>query len=400
MASAMALTAAQSHAEKVFLTSTVGAQNYIYVVTTESPGTLWPGVPANGIHVTGMQTNEELEAIDFRTATGELYGVGDSSRLYRLDVNLEATPPTASATALSAQPFTPTMAGSRFGMSFIPNTDRIRITSTDEENFQLNPFNGARTSATPLNPAANIVDIACSNDFAGADSTVTYGIDSVSDTLYTISGDNGGLQAVGPLGINISLASSIDFAGSTLYAAMETASPNALYTINTSTGAATLVGSIATTAILRGIAIQPEQMAVKKKSLKVTFTGNRDVISANGVVDVPSGFTAAGSSIFLRVGEVEKTFELDAAGKAKVGNDSFSFKVKTKNGITTGAIKFALKKGSFGEYLSPFGVVSGDVSATPLHIPISFTAGGHYFQSSPALTWSYSATTKSGGKAK
>ena len=37
------------------------------------------------VKVTGLQPDESLLGIDMRPATGELYGLGSSSRLYRID---------------------------------------------------------------------------------------------------------------------------------------------------------------------------------------------------------------------------------------------------------------------------------------------------------------------------
>src|SRR3954447_10364851 len=58
--------------------------------------------PSAPTPVTGMQGGETLIGIDQRPATGQLYGIGSTGRIYVLD------PTTGAATAISAAPaFTP-----------------------------------------------------------------------------------------------------------------------------------------------------------------------------------------------------------------------------------------------------------------------------------------------------
>jgi len=42
------------------------------------------GTPISTMSITGLQSGETLLAIDFRPATGQLYGVGSTSRLYSI----------------------------------------------------------------------------------------------------------------------------------------------------------------------------------------------------------------------------------------------------------------------------------------------------------------------------
>src|SRR5688572_5546900 len=44
-----------------------------------------PGALLSDVAVTGLTSGESLEGIDFRPATGELYGLGSTGQLYRLD---------------------------------------------------------------------------------------------------------------------------------------------------------------------------------------------------------------------------------------------------------------------------------------------------------------------------
>ena len=51
-----------------------------------------PGMTGAPIPVTGLQPNEQLCGIDFRPANGELYAVGSTARLYKIDTATEAPP--------------------------------------------------------------------------------------------------------------------------------------------------------------------------------------------------------------------------------------------------------------------------------------------------------------------
>ena len=103
-----------------------------------------------------------------------------------------------------------------------------------------------------------MVGVAYSNNFGGAAQTTLFGIDSGRDVLVRQGGINGSptpnggqLTTLGPLGVNtiddvgfdISGVTGIAFASLTSRVGpLDTSSD--LYTINLSTGAATLVGSI------------------------------------------------------------------------------------------------------------------------------------------------------------
>ena len=103
------------------------------------------------VPITGMQAGETLLGIDQRPATGQLYGLGSTNRLYLID------PATGVATAVSAAPFA-ALDGTAFGFDFNPTVDAIRVVSNNEQNFRLNPNTGAIAGqATPRSvpPAAS-----------------------------------------------------------------------------------------------------------------------------------------------------------------------------------------------------------------------------------------------------
>ena len=241
----------------------------IYAVTTSnslirfdssSPGTILT-IGA----ITGLQGGETILGIDFRPASRQLFGLGSTSRLYTINVT------TGAATVVGTQ-FTTLLNGTAFGIDFNPTVDRLRVTSQADQNMRLNPNNAAIAgidstlayAALDANAGANpsIVGNAYTNNFVGATTTTLYDIDSNLDILTTQNPPNNGtLNTVGPLGFNtsdlvgfdISRASSIAFASLTAPAA----ATSSLFTINLTTGAATLVGTIGGGVTIQGIAVAP-----------------------------------------------------------------------------------------------------------------------------------------------
>src|SRR4051812_33031925 len=60
-----------------------------------------PGTIARSVPVTGLQPGETLQGIDFRPATGQLYGLGSGSRLYVIDINTGAATQVGSSGAFT-----------------------------------------------------------------------------------------------------------------------------------------------------------------------------------------------------------------------------------------------------------------------------------------------------------
>jgi len=227
----------------------------IYAVTTTnvllSFDSATPGTVTTIAAITGLQAGENILGIDLRPATGQLYGLGSTSRLYTI------SPVTGTATQVgSAGAFT--LTGTAFGFDFNPVVDRIRVVSNADQNLRLNPNDGTLTAIdTNLAFAAgdpnqganpNVVALAYTNNFAGAGSTTLFGIDDGIDSLVRqgsptgtpVSPNTGQLFTIGPLGFPISaLGVGFDISGVTgvAYAAFGTVGGNVISTINLATGA-------------------------------------------------------------------------------------------------------------------------------------------------------------------
>lgn len=227
------------------------------------------------VTITGLQSGENLLGIDYRPATGFLFGLGSTSRVYVIN------PSTGAATALGAGPFTPALMGNTFGFDFNPQPDRIRLVSNATQNLRLNPNNGGLAGADGAlayamgDPNAgrtpNVVAVGYTNSFAGTAVTTLYDIDSGLDVLVTqgslgsapVSPNTGQLFTVGSLGVNTTdtVAFDISEQTGTAYAAfvLMGESSSRFYTLNLQTGAATQVGMMpvggAAPVTLRSIAV-------------------------------------------------------------------------------------------------------------------------------------------------
>jgi Domain of unknown function (DUF4394) len=193
--------------------------------------------------ITGLQTGEMILGVDIRPATGQLYALGSSSRLYVLNTASGA------ATAVGTAPFATLLSGTSFGFDFNPTVDRIRCISNTGQNLRLHPDTGGIAAVDGnLNPATpSVTASAYTNNFAGATTTVLYNIDSMTDKLTKQDPPNNGTQVeVGALGINVEVAGGFDITSRSgiAYAALKVGSMSSIYTINLTSGAATKLADL------------------------------------------------------------------------------------------------------------------------------------------------------------
>jgi hypothetical protein len=277
-----------------------------------------PGTTDAPIPITGLAAGEVLHGIDFRPATGQLYALGvvegagtddATGRIYTINTL------TGAATQVGAAPFSTTLADdAHYGFDFNPTVDRIRIVNSADQNLRVNPDTGALAGTdTALNNAAaseEIVGAAYDRSGGGLASTTLFGIDFANNTLVRQGGVDGnpspnlgGITTIGPLGVFLGTPDGgFDIAPGTdtAYAALTTqgvTGPHSLYTINLTTGAATLVGEVGTgSTFLRGLAAATTALVVAgtagPDSLVVTATG-----PASGSYTINGGAPVAFSGI-------------------------------------------------------------------------------------------------------
>ena len=235
--------------------------------------TLAPGTITRTLTVTGLQSGETLQGIDFRPRTAQLIAVGSTSRIYTINTT------TGAATQIGSAVFAPALSGTKFGVDFNPVPDRIRVISEADQNLRLNPDTGgvAGTDTNLVyatgdaNAAANpnVVGVGYTNNVSGATTTTLFGIDSNLDILVRqgsvggapTSPNTGQLFTIGALGFNTTDQVGFDIAdfNDAAFASLTTsgATQSQLYSINLTSGAATLIGTIGALEIIRDLAIAP-----------------------------------------------------------------------------------------------------------------------------------------------
>lgn len=218
--------------------------------------------------ITGMSPGEQALGIDFRPAppSGRLYVLGSTSRLYRIDDAFTGVAVPVGGT------LSPALNGTNFGFDFNPTVDRIRVISDAGQNIRLHPDLGTvaavdsmlKFTLSDVNAAATAMagGAAYTNNMASASSTTLYDIDAGLDILVTQAPPNNGrLNTVGSLGVNVSGVNGFDVSGFTgvAFAIFDTGAPvSSLFTINLMTGSATLKGQLGCGEVVRGMSVLRE----------------------------------------------------------------------------------------------------------------------------------------------
>jgi hypothetical protein len=221
--------------------------------------------PTNFDDIGGLGTgaSELVTGLDIRPQDNELYA-------YNQDFNelLILNKATGAASLVGGN--SATILGD-VSIDFDPVNNNIRLITTFEDNVRLNSTTGAVAGTdTDLSPAGTITDIAFTNNSSSANSTTLYGIDAEFNELVRIGGLNGSpspgtgaVSIVGALGISTIgefsyfdidpdgrawMVESFDAGGGVF--------TNRLYEVNLTTGTAILVGTIALTDPIVGLAAE------------------------------------------------------------------------------------------------------------------------------------------------
>ncbi|QIL74562.1 DUF4394 domain-containing protein [Hymenobacter sp. HDW8] len=248
-----------------------------------------PSTPIGSVTITGLQAGETLLAIDFRPATGQLYGVSTMSRIFVINQN------TGRAHAIGTGPFNPTVQGNLVGFDFNPTVDRIRLITSTGQNLRLNPETGtvANTDGS-INGAAGamLTGAAYTNNTAGASTTALYAINTQNQQLYLVNPPNDGtVVPVGDLNLNISGDGGFDIDAKTgtalgLYSVQ---GKPTLFTVNLGTGTARPLAEYATNSGYSGIAI-PTQPVLYVAT--VSTAANGQITNSLFISDPTSSATA------------------------------------------------------------------------------------------------------------
>jgi hypothetical protein len=240
------------------------AQYTVYGVAS-GPGGAQQLVRFNSANPTAVTTvgatGTTLTGLDFRPATGELFGY-NGTQLFTVNLGTGAATPVATVSTATSG------AG---GFDFNPTVDRIRIVDAGAgTNLRVNPAGGAAIvdGAYAYAPGdagtgtPTFSGVAYTNSVAGATATTLFGIDAARGTLVRITAPNGGaVSTVGSLGLNFAptvVGFDIVTVGSSnlaFFSAITTGAVSNFYQVNLDTGAATLVGAVGAPGGLQALAV-------------------------------------------------------------------------------------------------------------------------------------------------
>lgn len=225
--------------------------NRLVGINRAAPGSIRVSLP-----IGGLTAGESVADVAFRPNDGLLYALvvnGTSGRIVTLDQQTGAATAVSTLTADATdatEPFAG-LNGTSFGIDFNPVPDRLRVISNTGQNLRINVATGATITDGALNGAGtSATSTAYTNAFNAACRTMQFAIDPATDTLFQQNPPNAGtLVTVGGLGVDVTSTGGFDVAtsaagGNTAQAVFNTATGVGLYTVNTATGAATLVGTI------------------------------------------------------------------------------------------------------------------------------------------------------------
>ena len=275
------LLAPAAAARAVTLVGLTDSNRLVLIDSTE------PGKVVGTVDVTGLQPSEQLLGIDTRPATGQLYAVGSTSRLYTIDTV------TGAAAQVGAGPFAPALnisaaGGFEVGMTFDGLQDRIRVVSNGQS-LRLDPdsgtviaLDGPLFNTSPGPDAGRVPGVTGLAQEPGAPRQTLYGIDWKTNRLVTVGSRNaqpvspstGQVFGVGPLFVafgypdqSVVLNDKVGFDIASPghgYASLTRAqaSSSTLYLVDLKTGEAHEIGPVGTDGgaglLLRGLAALPE----------------------------------------------------------------------------------------------------------------------------------------------
>jgi hypothetical protein len=230
----------------------------------------------------GLRAGEQLLGIDYRVARGELYALGASGQLYKIDV--------AGATALPIGTPTALPEGREWGFDFNPTVDRIRVVSDTGANLRLHPDTGAMVDGDPNQPGVQpdgrlaydaadpnagktprVVAAGYTYNQKNDKITTNYALDGALGLLVhqgtregvtpAVSPNTGRLYTVGSLGIGPFEHASLDVSdlSDTAYAGVRRSGERTTrwHRVDLATGQATFIGTVGGGEALVGAAIQP-----------------------------------------------------------------------------------------------------------------------------------------------
>ena len=250
--------------------------------------------PTATVGITGLPSGEKILSIDFRPATGQLYGLGSSSRLYTINRDNGA------ASALGTASFSPVIGGTNASIDFNPTVDRIRLVSNSGQNLRLHPETGGVAASDGVingGSSPSITSIAYTNSVSGATTTDLFDIDVTTKKLYKQMPPNDGtLAEVGTINVNFTGKGGFDISpdNSIVLATFTVDSKAKLYTLNTTNANATYLADLSAANIIDiAIPTNPVAYAVDESNNLQYFNPTQTTAPVNKAI----GGLGAGESI-------------------------------------------------------------------------------------------------------
>jgi len=232
--------------------------------------------------LTGLAAQERLLGIDYRVAKGQLFALGASGQLYRINTA------DGSVSAIGTPSALPKDGATEWGFDFNPTVDRIRVVNDAGFNLRLHPDTGAVVDGNADQPGVQF-DGKLAYDAADINAgktpgvvaagytynktndkiTTNYALDGKQGSLVhqgtregvmpAVSPNTGRLYTVGSLGLGSFERATLDISdlSNAAYTAISSGAKSGWYRIDLATGKATLIGTVAGGEALVGAAIEP-----------------------------------------------------------------------------------------------------------------------------------------------
>lgn len=219
-----------------------------------------PSQILHSVTIGGLASGETIVGIDFRPVNRLLYAVGSTSQLYVVNYF-------DGSTIRLGGPISPPLTGTQFGVDVNPSADNIRIVSDAGMNMRVNLDTGARMGTDDSlayaagDPNAGqtpgIVAAAYTNpDTSPSTGTTLLDLDAALDVAASqIPANDGQLNTLGSVGIDIVNAGFDIIGRSDLYASLQTAGASTSFLVHHGASGLTQLGTIAGGEIVPSLAI-------------------------------------------------------------------------------------------------------------------------------------------------
>jgi hypothetical protein len=271
--------------------------------------------------VTGVTPGQRLVGMDYRPNTGQAFVLGydasitstttPNAQLYTIDPSTGVVTAVGAAIRLELGGAT-----DRIGFDFNPTVDRIRVVSTNDRNYRLNPVTGgiaapdgnlAYFDGSPAD--ANVGAVAYTNSYRGSSNTTLYDFDEVAGILSTQNPPNDGVLVdekmvmLGTFPISSPVAIDMDISSYTTPGTQEAflmevttangvgQSSSNLYTIDLATGQATLRGNTISTSALSPFNVEDIAVSIPAPAALTALTGQLiyGITASNNLITFDSG---------------------------------------------------------------------------------------------------------------